>query len=285
MYRILKKEVLAPSVKLIEVEAPAIAAKGRAGQFAILRVDEEGERIPLTLADWDRDRGTLTLVFQEVGVTTMKLGQLEVGDRLADLAGPMGRATEVDGLGTVACVGGGIGIAPIYPIARAIREAGNRVISIIGARNKEMLILEEEMRRVSDALYVTTDDGSYGRHGFVSDPLQDLIDSDRRPDRVIAVGPLIMMKVVADVTRPYGIETVVSLNSIMIDGTGMCGGCRVSVGGETKFTCVDGPEFDGHAVDFDLLIARNRTYAEEEKQAVGVHHQRRYEQTAQRLSE
>jgi len=278
MYRILKKEVLAPSVKLIEVEAPAIAAKGRAGQFAILRVDEEGERIPLTLADWDRDRGTLTLVFQEVGVTTMKLGQLEVGDRLADLAGPMGRATEVDGLGTVACVGGGIGIAPIYPIARAIREAGNRVISIIGARNKEMLILEEEMRRVSDELYVTTDDGSYGRHGFVSDPLQDLIDSDRRPDRVIAVGPLIMMKVAADVTRPYGIETVVSLNSIMIDGTGMCGGCRVSVGGETKFTCVDGPEFDGHAVDFDLLMTRNRTYAEEEKQAAGAHHRRCYEQ-------
>lgn len=272
MYRILTKEVLAPSVKLIEVEAPAIAAKGRAGQFAILRVDEEGERIPLTLADWDRDRGTLTLVFQEVGVTTMKLGQLEVGDRLADLAGPMGNATEVDGLGTVACVGGGIGIAPIYPIARAMREAGNRAISIIGARNKEMLILEEEMRRASDELYVTTDDGSYGRHGFVSDALKDLIDSDRRPDHVIAVGPLIMMKVVADVTRPYGIKTVVSLNSIMIDGTGMCGGCRVSVGGETKFTCVDGPEFDGHAVDFDLLIARNRTYAEEERRALEEHH-------------
>ena len=272
MYRILTKEVLAPSVKLIEVEAPAIAAKGRAGQFAILRVDEEGERIPLTLADWDRDRGTLTLVFQEVGVTTMKLGQLEVGDRLADLAGPMGNATEVDGLGTVACVGGGIGIAPIYPIARAMREAGNRVISIIGARSKEMLILEEEMGRASDELYVTTDDGSYGRHGFVSDQLKDLIDSDRRPDHVIAVGPLIMMKVVADVTRPYGIKTVVSLNSIMIDGTGMCGGCRVSVGGETKFTCVDGPEFDGHAVDFDLLIARNRTYAEEERRALEEHH-------------
>ena len=272
MYRILRKEVLAPSVKLIEVEAPAIAAKGRAGQFAILRVDEEGERIPLTLADWDRDRGTLTLVFQEVGVTTMKLGQLEVGDRLADLAGPMGNATEVDGLGTVACVGGGIGIAPIYPIARAMREAGNRVISIIGARSKEMLILEEEMGRASDELYVTTDDGSYGRHGFVSDQLKDLIDSDRRPDHVIAVGPLIMMKVVADVTRPYGIKTVVSLNSIMIDGTGMCGGCRVSVGGETKFTCVDGPEFDGHAVDFDLLIARNRTYAEEERRALEEHH-------------
>ena len=267
MNEILVKRKLAPSVKLIDVTVPGIARKAQAGQFVILRVDEEGERIPLTIADYDRDRGTITMVFQEVGETTMKLGNLQEGDRILDIAGPLGKATEIRKFETVVCIGGGIGIAPIYPIAREMQRGGNQVLSIIGARTKDLLIFEEELRAVSDTLYVTTDDGSYGRGGFVTDQLKDLIEENERIGLVFAIGPPIMMKAVSEVTRPYGIKTTVSLDSIMIDGTGMCGGCRVSVEGTTKFTCVDGPEFDGHQVDFDLLLSRKGIYLLEEEMA------------------
>ena len=265
MNEIVEKEVFSPDVKCMEISTPEIARKAQAGQFVILRVSEEGERIPLTIADYDRDRGTIQLVIQEVGKTTKDLGQLEVGDRILDLIGPLGHPSEVEQYGTVVCVGGGIGIAPIYPIARALKEVGNKVISIIGARNKELLFWEDRMRSVSDELIVTTDDGSYGRHGLVTQPLKELLDGPERIDLVFAIGPAIMMKFVAKTTEPYHVKTLVSLNSIMIDGTGMCGGCRVSVDGRTKFVCVDGPDFDGHQVDFDLLMARQRIYLEEEE--------------------
>ncbi|SDF87530.1 sulfide/dihydroorotate dehydrogenase-like FAD/NAD-binding protein [Sporolituus thermophilus] len=267
MYTILDKKVLSPGVKQIVVSAPLIARKARPGEFVILRVDENGERIPLTIADFDRQAGTVTLIFQEVGATTRRLGRLETGDALSDLAGPLGKPTHIEKMGTVVCVGGGIGIAPIYPIARGMKEAGNRVISILGARTRELLILEQEMKAVSDLVYVTTDDGSYGRRGLVTDVLKELLDSGEPIAEVVAVGPVVMMRAVAETTRPYGVKTVVSLNPIMVDGTGMCGGCRVSVGGQTKFACVDGPEFDGHQVDFAGLMARQRMYAEREKYA------------------
>jgi len=275
VYEILAKESLAPVTKLMVISAPEVARKAKAGQFVIIRVVEEGERIPLTIADYDREEGTITIVFQEVGKTTMHLGTLEVGDRLASFTGPLGNPTEVEHYGTVVCVGGGVGIAAVYPIARALKEAGNRVISIIGARNKELLIWEDRMRSVSDEIIVCTDDGSYGRKALVTEPLKELMEERAEEiDRVWAVGPAIMMKFCSLTTKPFGVKTIVSLNPIMVDGTGMCGSCRVEVGGETKFTCVDGPEFDGHQVDWDLLLARLRIYVEEEKRALELFKQK-----------
>ena len=269
MYKIISAEELSAGVKSFIVEAPMVARKCQAGQFIILRIDEAGERIPLTIADYDREKGTIQLIFQEVGDTTRQLGTLKAGDALLDVAGPLGKATEIENYGTVVCIGGGIGVAPVYPIARAYKKAGNRVVSIIGARNADLLIMEKEMRSVSDVLHITTDDGSAGRKGLVVDPLKDMIAAGEKIDRVMAIGPMVMMRGVAEVTRPYGIHTLVSLNPIMVDGTGMCGGCRCSVGGETKFACVDGPEFDGHAVDFNGLMSRARMYQTQERQCKG----------------
>ncbi|MBC7231707.1 MAG: sulfide/dihydroorotate dehydrogenase-like FAD/NAD-binding protein [Chloroflexi bacterium] len=268
MYRITAKEVLAPVTKLFKVYAPEVARKAKAGQFVIVRVDEKGERIPLTIADYDRESGELTIVFQEVGKTTKQLGKMNVGDELASLTGPLGRPTEIENYGTVICVGGGVGIAPIYPIARDLRAAGNTVISIIGARNKELLFWEEKMRSVSDELIVCTDDGSYARKALVTEPLKEVLESGRKIDIVWAIGPAIMMKFCSLTTKPFGVKTIVSLNSIMVDGTGMCGACRVEVGGKTRFVCVDGPEFDGHEVDWNLLLERQRIYLEQEKRAL-----------------
>jgi len=271
VYEILYKETLSEVNKLMVVAAPEVARKAQAGQFVIVRIDEYGERIPLTIADYDREAGTVTIIFQEVGKTTMHLGTLEKGDKLATFTGPLGHATEIENYGTVVCVGGGVGIAPIYPIARALREAGNTVISIIGARTHELLFWEEKMRTVSDELIVCTDDGSYGREALVTVPLKELLeqsDADRKVARVWAIGPAIMMKFCAKTTEPFGVPTIVSLNTIMIDGTGMCGGCRVQLTDGAKFVCADGPEFDAHQVDWDLLLARQRFYLEEEKQAV-----------------
>ncbi|MCC5465590.1 sulfide/dihydroorotate dehydrogenase-like FAD/NAD-binding protein [Pelosinus baikalensis] len=266
MYKILVKQQLAPSVQLFEVEAPLIAKKAKPGQFVILRVNDQGERIPLTIADFNREKGSVTLIFQEVGASTVELGRLQQGDFLLDLVGPLGKPTHIEKFGTVVCVGGGIGIAPVYPIARGLKEAGNEVISIIGARSEDILIYEEEMAAVSDQLIITTDDGSKGIKALVTQPLKELLDSDKTIGLVVAIGPVIMMKFVAETTRPYGVPTVVSLNPIMVDGTGMCGGCRVSVGQENKFACVDGPEFDAHKVDFESLMARQRMYKPHEKQ-------------------
>ena len=268
MYEIVAKEELAPVTKLIEVRAPEIAQKCRAGQFAILRVVEEGERIPLTFADFDRERGTVTLIFQEVGKTTYHLGTLEVGDTLASLTGPLGNATEVDNYGSVLCMGGGVGIAAIYPITRALHDAGNETISIIGARTKELLFWEDRMRDASDELIVCTDDGSHGRKALVTVPEKELLENEREINRVWVVGPAIMMKFASLTSQPFGVPTIVSLNPIMVDGTGMCGGCRVEVGGKTYFACVDGPEFDGHQVDWDLLMARQRMYLEQEQRTL-----------------
>jgi len=268
VYEILAKEKFSPVTDYMVVRAPEVARKAKAGQFVIVRVDERGERIPLTIADYDRDEGTITLVFQEVGKTTMQLGMMEPGQSLASFTGPLGNPTEIEHYGTVICVGGGVGIAPVYPIARALREAGNYVISIIGARNKELLFWEEKMRSVSDELIVCTDDGSYGRKALVTEPLKELLEGGRQVDRVWAIGPAIMMKFCSLTTKPFGVPTIVSLNSIMVDGTGMCGACRVEVGGKTRFVCVDGPEFDGHEVDWDLLLARQRIYLEEERRAL-----------------
>ncbi len=266
MSKILKKEVLSPDVKLFVVEAKEIAKKAEPGQFIILMVSEEGERIPLTIADFSRDDGTLTLVVQEVGVTTKKMGKLEEGDDIPYIVGPLGKPSDVVKRGLIVCIGGGIGIAPIYPIARKLKELGNEVISIIGARTKDILFWEEKMGEVSSELIVTTDDGSYGKKGFVTQVLQGIIDSGREISEVMAIGPVPMMKAVSDLTKTYGIKTVVSLNPIMVDGTGMCGGCRVDVDGEKKFCCVDGPEFDAHYVDFEGLIQRQQAYKEEEQQ-------------------
>jgi ferredoxin--NADP+ reductase len=268
VYRITLREDLVPSIHLFKVEAPAVAGKAQAGQFVVVMIDEKGERIPLTVADWNREEGSLTIVFMEVGATTQKLAQLGAGDYIANFVGPLGLPTHIEKLGTVVCVGGGVGVAPITPIARAMREAGNRVISILGARNKDLLFWEDKLGSVSDQLIVTTDDGSYGRKGVVTEPLKELLESGEKIDRVIAIGPVVMMKFCSLTTKPFGVETIVSLNSIMVDGTGMCGCCRVEVGGETKFACVDGPDFDGHQVDWDLLSARQRIYLDEEKQAL-----------------
>ncbi|MCX7772262.1 MAG: sulfide/dihydroorotate dehydrogenase-like FAD/NAD-binding protein [Clostridia bacterium] len=271
MYRIVRKEILNPQVKLLEIEAPYVARKAEPGQFIILRVDEEGERVPLTIADYDRDRGTVSIIFQEVGASTQKLGALNEGDALNDFCGPLGIASHFDNIKKAAVIGGGLGTAIAYPQAKKLHSMGVEVDVITGFRNKDLVILEKEMAAVSSRLVVTTDDGSNGTKGFVSDILKQLIDEGQSYDVVIAIGPPIMMKVVCDVTRPYGIKTIVSLNPIMIDGTGMCGGCRVTVGGKTKFACVDGPDFDGHEVDFPELMRRLSMYKDYEKTAVERH--------------
>ncbi len=267
MHKIIGKEILATGIKLIVVESAEIAKRTKPGHFVVIRIDEKGERIPLTIADYDPEGGTLTLVFQEVGFSTEKLGKLDVGDTLLNVVGPMGKPSEIEKFGTVICTGGGVGIAPVYPIARELKQMGNRIISIMGARSQEFLFWEERMREVSDEIHVCTDDGSYGRKGFVTEELKVIVEKKERIDFVIAIGPVVMMKAVSLLTKSYGVKTNVSLNPIMIDATGMCGGCRVTVGGKTKFACVDGPEFDGHEVDFDQLLSRQQIYLEEEKLA------------------
>jgi len=271
MYEILEKEIMSENVKLMKIKAPLVAKKAQAGQFIILRIDEKGERIPLTIADFDRKKGTITIIFMEVGKTTKQLGALNVGDSLINFVGPLGQPTEIKNYGTVVCIGGGVGIAPLYPIVKELKNAGNYIISILGARNEKLLMLEKEIEKFSNELFITTDDGSKGQKGFVSNVLQTLIDDKKKIDIVWAIGPVIMMKVVSDLTRKYNIKTIVSLNPIMVDGTGMCGGCRVFVGGETKFACVDGPEFDGHKVDFDNLLIRNRRFIKQEGVSLKKH--------------
>jgi ferredoxin--NADP+ reductase len=265
LYQILLKQDLVPKIHLFKVAAPKVAAKAQAGQFIILRIDERGERIPLTIADWDRAEGSITVVFMEVGATTHRLARLKAGDSITDFVGPLGLPTEIDKFGTVVCVAGGFAVATIMPIARAMRQAGNKVISIMGARSKDLLFWEDELRRVSDQLIITTDDGSYGRKGLVTEPLKELLEGKDKISRIIAIGPTVMMKFCAKTSEPFGVKTIVSLNPIMVDGTGMCGCCRVAVSGVTRFACVDGPDFDGHQVDWDLLLARQRIYLGEEK--------------------
>ncbi|MFC2051580.1 sulfide/dihydroorotate dehydrogenase-like FAD/NAD-binding protein [Chloroflexota bacterium] len=265
MYEILLRQDLVPNIHLFKIKAPAVARKAQPGQFVVIRIDEKGERIPLTVADWNREEGSVTIIVMEVGTTTCRLALLKAGDSIANFVGPLGLPTHIEKFGTVVCVAGGFAVAPIMPIARALKQKGNKVISIMGARNKDLLFWENELRNVSDQLIVTTDDGSYGRKGLVTEPLKELLEGSEKIDRVIAIGPSIMMKFCAKITEPFGVKTIVSLNSIMVDGTGMCGCCRVSVGGATKFACVDGPDFDGHQVDWDLLLARQRIYLNEEK--------------------
>ncbi|MCX5779514.1 MAG: sulfide/dihydroorotate dehydrogenase-like FAD/NAD-binding protein [Firmicutes bacterium] len=268
MFKIVSKVDLAPELKLFEVSAPEIAARVQPGQFIILRIDERGERIPLTVADFDRSRGLITLIFQEVGRSTIDLGQLEAEDYILDVVGPLGMPSPIEKLGRVVCIGGGVGVAPVYPITRALKEAGNEVISIIGARNQDYLILTGAMQAVSDTLRIATDDGSDGEKGFVTDILQQVIASHSPIDLVMAIGPLPMMQAVAELTRPFGIKTMVSMNTIMVDGTGMCGACRVVVGDKTMFACVDGPEFDGHQVDWKIAQMRARMFEREERRAM-----------------
>lgn len=267
MYRILKKEELNPTVTRMEIEAPAVAKKANPGQFIILRVDEKGERIPLTIADYDADRGSVTIIFQIVGATTEKLNHKATGEFIQDFVGPLGKATETEGKKKVAVVGGGVGCAIAYPVAKKFHSQGTEVHSIIGFRNRDLVILEPEFRAVSNQLFLMTDDGSAGEKGLVTDALKRLIESGEQYDEVITIGPLVMMKFVCRLTKEYGIRTVASMNPIMIDGTGMCGGCRLTVGGETKFACVDGPEFDGHLIDFEEAIARSSMYRPFERAA------------------
>lgn len=262
MYKILTKKILNPTVTLMEVDAPMIAKKAEPGQFIILRVDAEGERIPLTIADFDREKGTITIIFQIVGATTEKLNHLEEGEFIHDFVGPLGVPSHTEGLKKVAVVGGGVGCAIAYPIAKKLHHLGAEVHSIIGFRNKDLVILEDEFKAASDVMKLMTDDGSHGEKGLVTNALEELIKAGNQYDEVIAIGPLVMMKFVCKLTKEYGIKTVVSMNPIMIDGTGMCGGCRLTVGGETKFACVDGPDFDGHLVDFDEAMERGTMYKE-----------------------
>lgn len=267
MYDIIEARFLSANVKLLRIHAPRVARQRQAGQFVIVRVQaEQGERIPLTIADSDPDAGTITIVVQGVGKTTKLLNRLEAGDAIADVVGPLGEPSEIKKFGAVVVVGGGVGTAIAYPTAVAMKQAGNRVIGIVGARNKDLLILKEELQATTDELYLLTDDGSYGEQGFVTDKLQSLIDDGVTIDHVLAIGPIPMMQAVAEVTRQHGIKTIVSLNPIMVDGTGMCGGCRVIVGGESRFACVDGPEFDAHEVDFNILTQRNKMYRRREQQ-------------------
>jgi len=269
VYKILEKQVLSDTVKLIVVEAPTVARRAKAGQFVIVRIDEPGERIPLTIADFDHETGTITLIFQEVGKSTMQMGTLKPGDELITVAGPLGHPTDIAKYGTVICIGGGVGIAPTFPIARALKQAGNTVISIMGARNKTLLFWEDRMRSVSDELIVCTDDGSYGRKAVVTEPLKELLEKrGKEITRVWAIGPAIMMKFVSVTTKPYNVSTIVSLNTIMIDGTGMCGGCRVVLDSGAQFVCVDGPEFDAHKINWDILLSRLSFYTEQEREAV-----------------
>ncbi len=274
MYKILKKETLAPAIKLFEIEAPLVAGKAAAGQFVILRAHDHGERIPLTIADFDREKGAITCVFQEVGKTTRELGTLDQGDCIRDFVGPLGNPTHIENYGRVVCVGGGVGVAPVHPIARALKEAGNEVIGIMGARTAELVFWEDRMRLACSELRVTTDDGSYTRKGFVTDLLREVIEEKGDIALCIAIGPLPMMRAVVDLTSKYNLKTVVSLNSLMVDGTGMCGCCRVTVGGETKFTCVDGPEFDGRLVDFAEITRRAVTYKPQEQAALDLYSQK-----------
>ena len=265
MFPIVEKDILAPTISKYIIKAPFIARKRKAGNFVMIRIEEGGERIPLTIADSDVAAGTITLIVQAIGKTTKHLNTKKAGDAILDVVGPLGNPTPIENHGTVACVGGGVGTAELYPIAKALKDAGNRIHTIIGGRSKELVILEKEMNGCSDVVYATTDDGSYGRKGLVTDQLKDLLDGPYGIKAVYAIGPLPMMKAVSNLTRPYGVHTFVSLNTIMVDGTGMCGGCRVTVNGQMKFACVDGPEFDGHQVDFDELMMRNRTYVDLEK--------------------
>ena len=264
MYKIVRKKVLNPSVIMMDIEAPYVAKKAQAGQSIILRADSEGERIPLTVAGYNREEGTVKIIFQTVGASTIKLGALEEGDSIPDFAGPLGRATETEGLRKVAVVGGGVGCAIALPVAQKLFEEGCEVHSIVGFRNRDLVILEDEFKACSSKLIMVTDDGSYGEKGVVTAPLKALIDSGEKYDRIIAIGPLVMMKFIVETARPYNIPTVVSMNPIMIDGTGMCGGCRLTVGGKTKFACVDGPEFDGYLVDFDEAMERGSMYHQHE---------------------
>lgn len=265
MNKIVRFEKLVEDIYEAEIEAPMIAKKAEAGQFVIVMTTEAGERIPLTIADFDREKGTITIVFMVVGTSTAKLAQFKAGDEIYAFVGPLGHASEVENLGTVVMVAGGVGTAPIYPIARAMKEAGNKVITIQGARSKALLFWEEKMASVSDEHIVCTDDGTHGRKALVTEPLKELLEGNEKVAAVYAIGPPIMMKFCAKTTEPFGVKTIVSLNSIMIDGTGMCGGCRVNIGDEVKFTCVDGPEFDGHKVDWDLMMGRMTIYSKEEK--------------------
>ena len=266
MFKIVRKKELNASVTLLEIEAPFVARKAKAGQFIIFRIDEEGERVPLTIAGYDREKGTVTIIFQKVGLSTKMLGELNEGDYIQDFVGPLGRPTETEGVKRVCVVGGGVGCAIALPSAQAFKEAGCEVDVIVGFRNKDIVILEDEFRSCSDHLYLMTDDGSYGEHGFVTVKLQELLEKGNQYDEVLAIGPIPMMKFVCKTTEPFGVKTIVSLNPIMVDGTGMCGGCRVTVGGEVKFACVDGPDFDGHKVDFAELMNRNGVYRDQESE-------------------
>lgn len=266
MFKIVRREEMSEgTVVLNEIEAPLIARKAKPGQFVIMKANETGERIPLTMADSDPEKGTITVIYMVVGKSTALFKTLQVDDAYQDVIGPLGKPTHLEKVGTIVCVGGGTGIAVLHPITRALKEVGNHVISIIGARSKDILILEDQMRAVSHELHVCTDDGSYGHHGFVTDVMKDILDN-KKVDLVVAIGPVPMMKFVSKITKDYNVKTMVSLNPIMVDGTGMCGGCRVSIGGKTKFACVDGPEFDGHQVDYDELMQRLQAYCEQEKQ-------------------
>lgn len=267
MYKILDRQDLTSVIHLFKIEAPEVAEKAQPGQFAVIRIDEKGERIPLTFADWDAKAGTVTIIFMEAGATTCRLARLNAGESIENFVGPLGIPTHMKKYGTVVCVAGGIGVAPITPIAGGLKQAGNQVISIMGARNKNLLFWEDKLRRSSHELIVTTDDGTYARKGLVTEPLKEILAS-QKVDRVFAIGPIPMMKFCSLTTQPFGVKTIVSLNPLMVDGTGMCGCCRVSVGGETKFACVDGPEFDGHQVDWDLMSVRSRAYAAEEKRSL-----------------
>jgi len=279
LYKIIKKEKLAENIDRFGIDAPLIAEKAKAGQFVIIRINEEGERIPLTIAGYDRDGGTIMLVSMKVGKTTSLLSKLKQGDSMLDVVGPLGNPSEVKNFGKVICVGGGVGIAPVLPIAKEMKKSGNYVISVIGAKSRDFIILQKEMTDTSDELYICTDDGSVGYHGFVSGFLKDYLErnlvnkTNKKTDivRVIAIGPALMMRAVSEVTRPFNIKTIVSLNSIMVDGTGMCGACRVEVDGKTRFVCVDGPEFDGHQVNFDLLLSRQKIYSDQEKECMNIY--------------
>ncbi len=270
MYRILDAQFIAPGIKRFVIDVPRIAKKHQAGQFVILRLHERGERIPITIESSDREKGTIRIVVQAVGKTTYELNEMETGQTILDVVGPLGKPSEIERYGTVAVLGGGVGTALAYPTTAALKKAGNRILTILGGRSRELVLLEKEMREVSDALYVTTDDGSYGEKGLVTDKLRELIGAGEPIQLVLAVGPVPMMKAVADLTREHGIKTIVSLNPIMIDGTGMCGGCRVLVGGKSQFACVDGPEFDAHEVDFGVLMQRNRMYRDAEKESLEI---------------
>ncbi len=267
---ILEKKVLGKGIKYFRIYSSKVSRNCQAGQFVIVKIGEKGERIPLTICDWNREKATISLVVQEIGKTTHQLGKMEPGDIIPHLLGPLGKPSEIEYFGKVVCVGGGVGVAEIYPIARALKERENEVLCIIGARSKDLIILEEELKEISDYLYVTTDDGSYGRKGMVTEVLKEII-RETKVDCVFAVGPLVMMKAVSELTKPLGIPTKVSLNPIMVDGTGMCGSCRVKVWGEVKFACVDGPEFDGHGVDFEELILRNQRFLEKERLSLEIY--------------